>query len=179
MTWKALFFGFDGRIGRRQWWLATLALLLVFLPLSVLVNPGAYFDEAKGLGSQTAETLLGLAFLIPGTAVAVKRFNDRNWPQFLPYAVALCSLASLLLVDFQMVLASRTWTMPDLVVLSLNSILSIFVLIDNGMLRGTRGPNRHGPDPLMREPEPARKAGLHLHPAARDALPGQQTGGSP
>lgn len=153
MTWKTLYFGFDGRISRRQWWLATLSLLLASLVVSFLANPLAWFSEtAARRGPNLAETLFDFAFLIPHTAVMVKRFNDRDWPQYLPYGYALAYLMFTVLEHQRMILARPTPTLFELAFLASLLVISVIVIIDNGFLRGTVGPNRYGPDPLAQAP---------------------------
>lgn len=149
MTWKTLFFDFDGRIGRKQWWLATLALLTVSLALSILVNPSAYFSESEGpTAARGPDTLLSLAFLIPETAVTVKRFNDRDWPQWLPYAYALFVAAFTMADHHRLIFVADEPTTIDIAIIIGGFAIALAVIVDNGMLRGTVGPNRYGEDPL-------------------------------
>ena len=152
MTWKTLFFGFDGRIGRKQWWLAMVSLLLASVVLSFFANPHAWFsDTVARSGPNLAETLLSIAFLIPETAVTVKRFNDRDWPQVLPYGYAIVFLFFILLDHHGMMFAGSVPTKFELMfVASLTAILAV-IIVDNGFLRGTVGPNQYGPDPLAGE----------------------------
>lgn len=168
MTWKTLFFGFDGRIGRRQWWFATLTLLLVSLPLSMLVNPGAYFEAAAGAGSRTAEALLDFAFLIPQTAISLKRFNDRDWPQWMPYGLAIITTVLLLLSHFGVIFSKPDFATLELWIVWAMATAIIAVIFDNGLLRGTVGPNRHGPDPLAAQALPPPEVSAMPAPAQPD-----------
>lgn len=150
MTWKSIFFDFDGRIGRQQWWLAMIAILFVSVALSFLANPMSWFSAGQDQrGPNLAETLFSIAFLIPETAVTVKRFNDRNWPQWLPYAYAMVYLGFILLDHHGLLFASDRPTTLDLALVGSFAAIVIIVIIDNGLLRGTAGPNRYGPDPLI------------------------------
>ena len=70
--------------------------------------------------SQTAELLVNLLLLWPALAVSVKRWHDRD--------------------------KSGWW-----VLLNLLPLLGwLWALLDNGLVRGTRGANRYGEDPLAR-----------------------------
>lgn len=149
MDWKTLFFGFDGRIGRRQWWLATIVLVSMSVGLSMLVNPMAWFGHGISRPN-TADTLLSLSFLIPETAVNIKRFNDRGWPQFLPYGFSLAMVVFVLLDHFGR-LSVEDSALAEHFVLAFMALVLV-VVFDLGFLRGSRGPNRFGPDPLEQSP---------------------------
>lgn len=100
-----------------------------------------------------AQTLFDIAFLVPQTAVMVKRFNDRDWPQYLPYGYALVFLMFTMLDYHRIILAKPTPSLMELAFLGSMALVAVIVIIDNGFLRGTVGPNRYGPDPLA-EPAP-------------------------
>ncbi len=147
MDWKTLFFGFDGRIGRKHWWLAMILLVSASVGLSMLVNPHAWFGQ--GINRSTvADTLLSLSFLIPETAVSVKRFNDRGWPQWMPYGYSLLMLTYFVLDHFGHIDLDGSPTRFAVALVLALAILTVAIIIDNGFFRGTRGPNRHGADPL-------------------------------
>jgi uncharacterized membrane protein YhaH (DUF805 family) len=88
------------------------------------------------------------------TAITVKRFNDTDRPAwlgflFLPLGVSLYLGPHL-----------KEWAGPLepatlLPLLLLLLAYFLFAFIDNGFVRGTEGPNRYGPDPLARSPQPA------------------------
>ncbi|MGD9670990.1 MAG: DUF805 domain-containing protein [Hyphomicrobiaceae bacterium] len=152
MTWKHLFFGFDGRISRRQWWLAMLPLLVASLVVSFLANPMSWYSELIAQrGPNLGETLFNLALLIPETAVTVKRFNDRDRPQWLPYGYAAVFLLYILLDHNRLILAGNIPTVIELGFVSSVAAIMLVIVIDNGFLRGTVGPNRYGPDPLAKD----------------------------
>ena len=154
MSWKTLYFGFDGRIGRRQWWLAMLSLLLASLVLSFLANPMSWFSETVARrGPNLAETLISIALLIPETAVIVKRFNDRDWPQWLPYSYALVFLIYTLFDHHQLIVVGRSNSFSQLAFLGSVATITAIIIIDSGFFRGTVGPNQHGPDPVAAEAE--------------------------
>jgi uncharacterized membrane protein YhaH (DUF805 family) len=154
MDWKTLFFSFDGRIGRRTWWLASIVLLSSGVVLTSLVNPRSWI----GAPPNAADTLLSLALIIPETAVSVKRFNDRDWPQWIPYGFAVIVVVTTLLLHFRLILERNPPTIADAMIVAAVVAMIAFVVIDNGLLRGTIGANRHGPDPLPADAGPAAPA---------------------
>lgn len=149
MDWKTLFFGFDGRIGRKPWWLATILLLSGNIGLSMLVNPHAWFGRFEFAPPSSADMLLSLAFLIPETAVNVKRSNDRDWPQWIAYGYSLLVLAYLAFEHFRGMLG-ETVAPAGVALLGFLALCTLALIFDFGLLRGTRGPNRFGGDPLER-----------------------------
>ena len=72
-----------------------------------------------GLTAEEADGLTNLLLLWPALAISVKRWHDRN--------------------------RSAWWVLVNLIPL----IGWLWVLIENGALRGTPGPNDHGPAPRV------------------------------
>jgi uncharacterized membrane protein YhaH (DUF805 family) len=125
MDFTTLFFSFDGRIGRQQWWIgviiAWVAVALVSGALSMIAGVPV-FRGGMGFGPAPASRLLMLAALVAYgwaiLALAAKRWHDRD--------------------------KSAWWILINLVPV----IGGLWALIENGFLRGTDGPNRFGSDPL-------------------------------
>jgi uncharacterized membrane protein YhaH (DUF805 family) len=105
---REIFFSFDGRIGRRTWWLYGVGAML---GLGVI---GIALLRIAGFGETTAQGVVNLVLLWPALAVSVKRWHDRD--------------------------KSGWWVLLNLVPV----IGQLWVLVENGMLRGTRGRNRYG-----------------------------------
>ncbi len=72
-----------------------------------------------GLDPDAATGVVSLLLLWPSVAISVKRWHDRD--------------------------KSAWWVLVGLIPV----IGGLWLLIENGMLRGTPGPNRYGPDPLQ------------------------------
>jgi uncharacterized membrane protein YhaH (DUF805 family) len=140
-----LLFSFQGRIGRRAWWIGFLLVLVASIGGTLLLDPQFLLSAPARLPAP-ADTIWQLAMLIPGTAITVKRFNDRDWPFWLGYGYALFG-AALLLAEHVGFLPPEP-SATDKVVLLVSLPVLLFVFIDNGFLRGTPGPNRYGPPPL-------------------------------
>ncbi len=73
---KALLFSFEGRIGRKTWWLATLSVLGVLFAAQLLMVAGAAVSETMGLIGAVVALLVSLACLVPAFALPVKRWHD-------------------------------------------------------------------------------------------------------
>lgn len=134
MDWKNIFLSFEGRIGRKPFWLAIVAMIIVtwvlefilfgIFGVSLTPDPTLAPDAqaaamAANMGRMwPALGLLTLITLWPNLAIYAKRWHDRD--------------------------KSGWWTLIILVPL----IGALWALIECGFLSGTRGPNRFGPDPL-------------------------------
>jgi uncharacterized membrane protein YhaH (DUF805 family) len=139
---------FHGRIGRRQWWIGFAITLAGSLFGTLLFNP-ELFTASEPLPPRWPDTIWQLAWLVPGTAITVKRFNDRDWPWWLGYALAALGAFVYIAPHFGLLIDPEAAAAGALVFwIFLAAILAAF--IDNGFLRGSQGPNRYGPDPLVK-----------------------------
>ena len=122
-------FSFQGRIGRKTWWLGYVLPMIGISVLSTVLDIGFGFitleDAAPvdGYGFETRGVgVFGILSLIPliwgGLAGQVKRWHDRDKSGWF------------VLINF-IPLVGPIWAFVEL-----------------GFLRGTMGPNRFGPDPL-------------------------------
>jgi len=106
---QQIFFSFEGRVGRKTWWLYG---VLAILGLSLI---GTALLRIAGVSERSAEVAVNALLLWPALAVSIKRWHDRD--------------------------KSAWWVLVSLVPL----IGWIWVLVENGLLRGTNGDNRYGP----------------------------------
>ena len=148
MNLLRLFFSFRGRAGRASFWLVSLAWVVLSLIFGVVWSATGAADVQVGHDRRVdaAFGLWMLVLLASGLAIAVKRLHDRNkpaWWLLLFYVAppAIETIAELNDLDS----AATVWLMV------LSGALSLWALLDLGCLRGTRGPNRYGPDPLLPE----------------------------
>ena len=147
-----LFTSFRGRISRKSWWLATIAIEIVIFCGSAVLNPASLsFDSDVVVPAVPSETIWLLLMVIPSTAITVKRFNDRDWPYWLGYAVALPDIIFYTEPYFGAYTPWPELSYPIAFWISVPTLL--FILVENGFMRGTKGPNRYGPDPLERTQE--------------------------
>lgn len=161
-----LFFSFDGRIGRARYWLGFLTWIGANVVLSALFGPDVPVDE-NGMPSVDAmvgpspanvwSLTISLVMLYPLAALMVKRLKDRNrppnpWLWLFVVPGVLFAFLRTYGIGFETVdVQGQAVPMPtggtQLVLVS--AIVSgLWSLIELGILRGTRGPNRYGPDPL-------------------------------
>jgi uncharacterized membrane protein YhaH (DUF805 family) len=133
-TW----FGFSGRLGRARFWLVSLANLML---LVLMMAPAM----AQGTTTTFAILALGAAVIIPSALSAgVRRLHDRDrtgWWVLAFYGTPTAIAA----------IGGQSGHPNLLGLFSLVSVaLSIWGLVWLGLLRGTKGPNRFGADPVER-----------------------------
>jgi uncharacterized membrane protein YhaH (DUF805 family) len=144
-----LYMSFDGRINRAKYWLGAIVLGVI----SVVVTFGSIYAAGGSVLEQDSRTrmitlIVLLVFLYPWAALMVKRLHDRNRPGY---------FAALMLVP--LVLSGVTDVIGltgnpfnqnalDYVFLAIIMVVAIWFFVELGCLRGTVGPNEHGPDPL-------------------------------
>ena len=173
----ALYTSADGRIGRRTWWLASIALVVVvvvlelilaavlgisFMPNLAAADPNA---DAAALSAQIADSMhksswlsliFFVIFLIPIYALGMKRRHDRDnngldLIVYLALTVLMMLLQALGIGYVEATVGTVTVPMPGPIILGLNGIMiiyAIYLLVVMGFLKGTTGPNQYGPDPL-------------------------------
>lgn len=139
-----LLFSFRGRIGRKAWWLGFVIVGVANIAGGLLLNPEQFTAEELP-PPDWADTFWLIAWLLPGTAITVKRFNDRDWPAWLGYLFAPIGLLVYLAPHFPPAPADQM--VIRAVVACVFGAYMLFALVDNGFLPGTAGPNRYGPDP--------------------------------
>jgi uncharacterized membrane protein YhaH (DUF805 family) len=139
MDWLYLFNSFEGRIGRRTFWIAILVLA---------VAETAAHLAAQALQGDRLGAIVDLAFTYPEFAVAAKRGHDRNLPFWL---LAIFFSAGALLDLFTVLGLAGTDDLPSPLALMVAvpfTALGLALLVELGFRRGTVGPNQYGPDPL-------------------------------
>ena len=157
-----LYTGFAGRIGRQGFWIGAIILAVAGLALSALlaalgmgevVSVTGTTQLSTGESSQFTRSTLVLTpwgqllhsaiMTVPFAALSIKRRHDRDFSGL----DILGFLALLLLIQ----LLAALGVSGDLIT-ALNFVQLIWgicLLILLGFLRGTAGPNKFGPDPLM------------------------------
>jgi uncharacterized membrane protein YhaH (DUF805 family) len=165
MTLRA-WFSCNGRIGRRTWWvyyflvplLLGLAVFLMTLGFSMLL-------EGLGISRSFDSSAVVITMFLMGSQIfswviwlsgCIKRCHDLNlsgrWPLVLvlPGLLFTAIYWDLIWADVlkreRSFLANWALSLSWLPLIPLGSFLLQMVLL--GLIRGTRGPNRFGPDPL-------------------------------
>jgi uncharacterized membrane protein YhaH (DUF805 family) len=153
MKLQKILFSFEGRIGRRTYWLATLALIV-----AVQVLTFAPFllesEQAAVLMLALTSQFVWLLSLWPILAVGAKRLHDRNkngwwllvfW--LLPFALVVGGFSIALFDDPR---TGRSGDFSTGLILVLASLPpALWGIVELGILPGTKGPNLYGADPAQ------------------------------
>ncbi|RAI44839.1 DUF805 domain-containing protein [Rhodoplanes roseus] len=138
MTWHDVLFGFHGRITRKVFWIAFVAVTAVELTCHAI---------AGAIEGERLTSIVSLAFSYPEFAIMAKRGHDRGMPTVVPGVFFGVSV----LIDFLFVIgAAGTSDEPSALLLMLTVpwlVFALVLLIDLGFRPGTPGPNRWGPSP--------------------------------
>ena len=121
-----------GRASRRKYWLVGLTATLCY----VLVSAVLFLIETSRFDQILAYMALIVAICI--VPVSVRRFHDLGKSGLWMLAFAIAPIGALCSSDVEVI---KSFTQLALVI---NLILGVPM----GFVRGTRGPNKYGPDPL-------------------------------
>ncbi len=154
MDWNWFLFSFEGRINRAKFWLAAFVwFTTIFSFMTIFLFVVAGILRASGHDFHIVSTEMHPAFYLPGVpllviavwlfaATAIKRLHDRGksgwW--LVPFFIAPSSLDNL-----------SDWLdnpMLAFLVGALGLGLSLWCFVELFCLRGTKGSNRFGSDPL-------------------------------
>jgi uncharacterized membrane protein YhaH (DUF805 family) len=139
MDWNFLYNTFEGRIGRKTFWIA-----VAVLSVAEII---AHF-VAEQIQGDRLSAIVDVAFVYPEFALAVKRAHDRNMPIVFLIAFFGASAFLDLLTVLEMTGTDDEPSSISVLVAVPFSILALFLLVELGFRRGTPGPNQYGPDPL-------------------------------
>lgn len=161
----SLLTSFDGRINRAKWWLGNVlvavAAIVIYLILASIFGLMSVPTDPAQIASMMrtgaiVQLLLVAIIAFPTTALMIKRLNDRDRPRYFAYifwAPSILSLIGGVLGITQTTVDMGGIPMPTpnglgYVLLVASFVVGIWALIELGILKGTEGPNQHGPDPL-------------------------------
>lgn len=161
MRWRQYLFSFRGRIGRGRFWLYFAIALPIYVLLAAgfwlyaLSVPGAYenggptpFPSAPLgiLGALVFFLVLGVTTLA-GAAVTVKRLHDRNKAWW--WLIVFILLPDVLTILAEALAESEMLNQSAAFVIEFAAFaLATWGSIELGVLRGSAGANRFGPEPL-------------------------------
>jgi uncharacterized membrane protein YhaH (DUF805 family) len=166
----SMFTGFEGRINRAKWWLGTIILAVIAVILTwilsaiigvSLIAPGGTTLAADTINSYVrrlaiVQLIVFVILVYPWLSLMIKRLNDRDRPSWYAYVFLAPSVLSIIFG-----LLGLTMTTIDVggvstpnqsalgwIINILMFVIGVWALIELGILKGTTGPNQHGPDPL-------------------------------
>jgi len=152
-----LLFTYTGRINRAKYWLA-LAIYLAITVLLIAIGLIMFGSSLLAIGDEETDdivvgllsrgigfTLIVLVVYIPmvisGFMIGIKRLHDRDksgWWLLVFYVLP----GVLNMIGESLAAGGLIFSLASLAV-------SLWALVELGFLRGTAGPNRYGPDPLV------------------------------
>jgi uncharacterized membrane protein YhaH (DUF805 family) len=156
MSWGDIFFGFRGRINRKNYWTGSVLVgvagflfagLLAYLATGNPLAPEVWERPADKASIWGPVWLAYFGFLVwPSTALAVKRLHDRARPAWTWYVYYTLALA-VSLVPLKASLGADTDATSGFLAVPL-AVFAGYIFFELGVFRGTPGPNAHGEDPL-------------------------------
>ena len=149
MSFTDLIFSFQGRISRAQWWLCIILLLFgsqILLNTVQVVSVQTF--QLPSEGPTLFTSIAALFLVIPQAAVTAKRFNDRGYGSWVTELFILVNLGAILMQSSGFLANPMEPKEHEIYLLTALSLFSLWVLVENGFLRGTQGPNQYGPDPI-------------------------------
>lgn len=165
-SWGDTLFGFEGRAGRSTFWLVFGLAVLVLIVFAIIAIVVLETVVGRGAGPALALIIVGAPIVIAlywaSLAATIKRLHDRDksghWAWLFLGVGSAAGWLALLFDDF-----SRTSTVAIFALLSLINLgLSVWWLIECGILKGTPGTNQYGEDPLDLDAPSARS---DVHPS--------------
>ncbi len=158
IDWKHLFFGFQGRISRQPYWIGSILLAIGGgVAIAAIALSLGTLAAATGISSEILIIpIFGIvaAMIFCSLAISVKRLHDRNksgWWMALFYGASAAQAAA------EEAGIAGTTDDPNALGIALaivGLVIGIWYLVDLGILKGTPGDNRYGPDPLSGAPRP-------------------------
>ena len=162
MNWTDLLFSFKGRTQRLYFWLTSLAVAVIagmvsstleFMAKSTgsgVVNPDTNAFEPTGPFA-VGIFLIAIANMWISFALSVKRLHDRDRTGWWLVVQTAVIVVAIILVVIGLAVPEGKNTPVYVVAGAVGAVaiaITFWLFIEIGFLRGTQGPNRHGPDPL-------------------------------
>jgi uncharacterized membrane protein YhaH (DUF805 family) len=146
MTLFGKVFSYEGRLRRRDYWilsiLLTLAVMCVQFAGYAALGGDMLATARNPWANRSVMTMLAVISLVmfwPTTAIMVKRGHDRKRPAAWAISLQVFNLLMVYGPAFNEALRPLATGVAMLV--------ALYMLIDFGVLDGTKGPNRYGPSP--------------------------------
>ena len=153
MTLNHYFLSPCGRISRQEYWLGMIGLMALSIWGAQMLDPTGLTPTADGRirPPSFGVTLWNLLLAWPTIVVSIKRFNDRDWPFWVGWAVGAAMILILIANYHGMMLDSDRMSGGEKLVMATAAVALTWALVENGFRAGTSGPNRYGDSPLRRD----------------------------
>lgn len=153
MDFRYLYTSFDGRIGRKHFWLS---FVLIFLAAIIVLTVLGFLAQSQPGVVSVLGLLINLILLYPMAALGVKRLHDRGRSGRLMWVILVPGMLSQLaqtlgLSVTEQEIGGQFIQVPNVLgmVLALVAfIVALWALVELGFRKGTAGDNAYGPDPL-------------------------------
>jgi uncharacterized membrane protein YhaH (DUF805 family) len=143
-----LLFHFKGRINRGKYWLA----ILIFVIIGLVMSTIGYFAE-QAMAFQALNLIVSVGMFVAGIAVGLKRLHDRDksgWWLLIFYLLPSALFGIGAVIFFYGLGAEEAGgVIGGTVIYLIGVAVLVWAIVELGCLRGTDGPNRFGPDPLV------------------------------
>lgn len=143
MDFQELYLSSNGRISRKTWWIGTIVLVVASFVLYFILGL-----VGLGMTSNWGPLVVFALLVYPTLNLGVKRRHDRDndgtdYKIFMGVSAVISLLQAVGIGGPRM--APDAW----MTILQLAfGVFAIYLLVQNGFLKGTTGPNTYGPDPL-------------------------------
>jgi uncharacterized membrane protein YhaH (DUF805 family) len=152
MDFQELFLTSSGRVSRKTWWIGTVILIIASLVLYFVLG-------LVGLGAtSTFGPIIVYALIVyPAFNLGLKRRHDRDndgtdFKIFMGVSAVVTLLQAFGIGYTATDLGNGMVVMaPGMIMTVVNlalGVFAIYIIVQNGFLKGTAGPNTYGPDPL-------------------------------
>ena len=170
MDWKWLFFSFEGRIPRKLFWMGMIVMIVFSVLVAFAVSSimgvnlfalalmGDKIDAMSALSSRMGWVSLVVYLIMcwPAYALCVKRCHDRGTSGIVVVlSIGLGILNNLLQafgLNYDVVEIGNVEALtPNAASIALGTVIglvSLYLLVVLGFLKGNKGDNKYGPDPL-------------------------------
>ncbi|CAM2955324.1 DUF805 domain-containing protein [Vibrio mytili] len=140
MLTKELLFSFQGRIGRKTFWIWNVVYYVLIVSFSVGIS------QLFPAFSYLLLPIFLLILLIPDLAITTKRWHDRDKSIYwlaLNIPLILGRMGTPLVGP-----VSGDTSTPQMLIASVSLICGVWILVECGFLKGTAGPNKYGAEPV-------------------------------
>jgi uncharacterized membrane protein YhaH (DUF805 family) len=156
VKWRQYLFGFSGRLNRRRYWLfipVSLGYVLVGFALAIpymLIEHPTGDHPLSPLGMLTIGMfgIVVAAFIVSTFSIYVQRLHDRNKSAWWLVPFVLFPNVMQVFLDHRDDLIEKIPPILAAVLVIAAAALALWAFVELGLLRGTVGANRYGPDPL-------------------------------